>query len=194
MAIAQDLIYHESNGRNPTPKSMALAMAVRQITGSERLIRILNGFGHCVSHSSVLRHDTALAEQSINSSKELPNNVLPGKFATVVVDNADFGEEAKYQTHITNMIIVQNPSEYPVIEKTFTKKTRRKALNAPNEIIDEYAIMKKKSPSFHQYQLDISNSKTDEINQAKLKDLLYILLKGFAEGDLLPDWTGYITH
>ena len=35
MSIAQDLIYHGNKGNNPTPKSMTLAMAVRQITGSE---------------------------------------------------------------------------------------------------------------------------------------------------------------
>ena len=106
MSIAQDLIYHANKGNNPTPKSMALAMAVRQITGSERMISILNGLGHCVSHSSVLRHDTALAEKSLNTSKELSERVMPGKFATVVVDNADFGEEEKYQTPIINMIVV----------------------------------------------------------------------------------------
>ena len=119
------------------------------------MISILNGLGHCVSHSSVLKHDTALAEKSLNTSKELPERVMPGKFATVVVDNADFGGEAKYQTHITNTIVVQNLTENHVFEKSNANKSRKKALKAPDINIDEYAIMKKKSPSFKYNQVNL---------------------------------------
>ena len=55
------MIYVTKKGREPTPKATALGMAVRQFTGSEKLINILHGLGHCVSHASVLRQDTALA-------------------------------------------------------------------------------------------------------------------------------------
>ena len=57
LSIAQDLVYCTHRGRKPTPKAMALGMAVRQLTGSEKLINLLSGLGHCVSHSSVLRLD-----------------------------------------------------------------------------------------------------------------------------------------
>ena len=41
------------------PKHVALGLTMRHMTGSSSLIGILNGFGHLVSHSGVLKHDTA---------------------------------------------------------------------------------------------------------------------------------------
>ena len=61
LSVAQDIIYVSSNGRKQTPKSLSLGMAVRQITGSYALTKILNGFGNSVSHPTVLSFDTALA-------------------------------------------------------------------------------------------------------------------------------------
>ncbi|XP_071810813.1 uncharacterized protein [Apostichopus japonicus] len=63
VSIAQDIIYHASSGRKQMPKHLALGMTVRHMTGSAKLIGILNGFGHAVSHSAVLEHDTAIAEE-----------------------------------------------------------------------------------------------------------------------------------
>ena len=61
VSIAQDLIYAESNGKKQTHKALALRMAVRQITWSVRLLRILHGLAHTASTDTVYRHDTALA-------------------------------------------------------------------------------------------------------------------------------------
>ena len=61
VSIAQDLIYAESKGKKQTHKSLALGMAVRQMTGSHQLLRILYGLGHTASTSTVYRHDTVLA-------------------------------------------------------------------------------------------------------------------------------------
>ena len=90
-----------------TPKSVALSMAVRQITGSSSLIDILNGFGHCSSHSSTLQHDTALAQMSIQSATSLPIGLETNSHTILVWDNADFGKEAKTSTHVTNGIAIQ---------------------------------------------------------------------------------------
>ena len=42
-SIAQDLVNLASGGRSPTPKSIALAMALRQLTGSASVISLLSG-------------------------------------------------------------------------------------------------------------------------------------------------------
>ena len=56
VSIAQDLVYAESKGRKLTHKSLALGMAVRQITRSIRLLRILHGLGHTTSTSTIYKH------------------------------------------------------------------------------------------------------------------------------------------
>ena len=48
-SVCQDLVYNSSKERSQTPKSLALAIAVRQLSGCSDVIRILNGLGHCVA-------------------------------------------------------------------------------------------------------------------------------------------------
>ena len=110
LSLARDLIYISSEGRTQTHKALSLGMAMKQITGSAKLIRILNGFGHCVSSSTVMNHETALAILSSNEMTGLPTGVLPSRFATFVYDNADFKEETlsgKGTTHMANGICIQ---------------------------------------------------------------------------------------
>ena len=53
LLIVQDLIYAESSGKRQTHKSLALGMAVGQITGSMQLLRILRRLGHTASTATV---------------------------------------------------------------------------------------------------------------------------------------------
>ena len=65
-------------------KSLCVGMAVRQITGSYELTRILNGFGNSVSHSAVLSFDTALASQTLGSNVVIPEGIIPKKLCKKV--------------------------------------------------------------------------------------------------------------
>ena len=91
LSIAQDIVYTQSKGKRQTQKSLALGMAVRQITGS---IRLLHGLGHCVSPSTVYKHDSALSiATSVEHDIIIPRNISRGTYATIVWDNNDFREE-----------------------------------------------------------------------------------------------------
>lgn len=50
MSIAQDNLFVASSGQNATPTSISLAMTMRQLTGSSIVLKLLNHFGHCMSH------------------------------------------------------------------------------------------------------------------------------------------------
>ena len=54
-SLCQDLVYISNKRKVQTPKS--LAMTIRQISGPSGLIKILSGFGHCVSLSSTMAYD-----------------------------------------------------------------------------------------------------------------------------------------
>ena len=85
LSIAQDLVYAESKGKRQTQKSLALGMAVRQITGSIRLLKIIHGLGHCVSPSTVYKHDSALSiATSVEHDIIIPRNISKGTYATIV--------------------------------------------------------------------------------------------------------------
>ena len=78
ISIAQDLIYAESKGKKHTYKSLALGMAVRQITRSVRLLKVLHCLGHKASTDTVSKHDTTLAIISSNGDGKaikIPMNI-----------------------------------------------------------------------------------------------------------------------
>lgn len=105
------------------PKHNALAMAVRHMTGSAQALGILNGLGHCSSHSQVLEHNTALAELQLERGATcIPQSILPEISATLVWNNNDFGKETlsgKGTTHNTNSIIIQRPTSSDVPTSEF---------------------------------------------------------------------------
>ena len=90
LSIAQDIIYVASRGNRQKPKALGLGMAVRQMTCSYQLTKILNGFGNAASHSSVLSLDTALAYQQLNSDVGIPNGIVKNTLTTMVWGNIDF--------------------------------------------------------------------------------------------------------
>jgi hypothetical protein len=93
LSLAQDIIHVSSNIRKQTPKSLSLGMAVRQITGSYALTKILFGFGNSVSHPAALSFDTALASQCLYNDIVIPKGIIPTKFTMMVWDNIDLLDE-----------------------------------------------------------------------------------------------------
>ena len=72
MSIAQHIVHVASDGRKLTPKTISLAMSLRQLTGFSSVLNLVNGLGHCMSHKFVLRHETALAQLSTSDTGTVP--------------------------------------------------------------------------------------------------------------------------
>lgn len=109
LSLCQDILYLSSRGKKQTPKSLALGLTVRHLTGSTQVGNILSKLGHCASVDTVVGLETSLAELQL-----LGPGIPPGfeeKKPTVLVwDNIDFGEETLSghgTTHHTNGIMVQ---------------------------------------------------------------------------------------
>ena len=75
------------------PKHVPLGLTMRHMTGSTSIIGILNGLGHSVSHSAVLEHDTALANNQLCTDNIVPEGFIKKIPTTVIWDNNDFREE-----------------------------------------------------------------------------------------------------
>ena len=183
LTIAQDIIYLASNRKKVMPKHVALGMAVRHLSGSAQLVGLLNGFGHSVSHSFVLEHDTALAQQEVErGSIALPSCIQTGIHTTLVWDNNDFGQETlsgKGTMHNTNGIAVQHSQcQLPVTvaqapstveAKTSTveaKKTKQRSLVAPDEDIIMFVGEKKSSPEAFSADIELELGPKSQNNAA----------------------------
>lgn len=200
LSICQDMLYIASNGRKQTPKSLALGMAVRQLTRSSQLTQILNGFGHCASHSAILTYETDLAKLAVKSDSSIPKGAEKDKFTCLVYDNDDFTEDSRNQTHILGGILIQredSSGNRSVVVSQQQKKGGR-TFKAPSEAIVPYNLGKKQTPHF----VDIGTSILTSFYEtnfsshqelAKRLDFAYLLMK-FRQshfGTLLPGWTGF---
>ncbi|CAB3996283.1 Hypothetical predicted protein [Paramuricea clavata] len=147
MSITQDLVNLASNQRNPTPKSIALAMALRQLTGSASVISLLSGLGHCMSYSFVLSHETALAQLNISKDSTVPPGFIGNVPTTLAWDNDDFSEETrsgKGTTPITGGIIIQRDVAVSYELERRESISRRKSVLAPSKDIEPYFLENEK--------------------------------------------------
>ena len=55
LSIAQDIIHVTSTGRKKMPRHIALGAALQNMTGSKRIVQMLNKFGHCTSYETIER-------------------------------------------------------------------------------------------------------------------------------------------
>lgn len=193
-SIAQDIIYFSSKGRKPTPKHYSLAMSIRHISGSAKLINLINGLGHCISHTAVLEYDTALAEMQLDLCNNLPIGIEKQQFTTIVWDNIDFREETQSgheTTHHTNGIIIQ--SNNFATNVSFPKKglkSGKRAFEPPEANIFEYYA--KKTPGILNDFVLSKIENTEQLYLAKKIDNMYILSKLFLNStDIFPGWTGF---
>ena len=109
-SLVQDMILISSDGKKFTPKSLSLTMAMRQLTGSSKVINLLNQFGHCLSNNFALRHETGLAELSISEGGVVPVGVRKNQNIAIAWDNDNFLEDTKTgkdTTHVIGGIIIQ---------------------------------------------------------------------------------------
>ncbi|KAK3763369.1 hypothetical protein RRG08_042159 [Elysia crispata] len=75
-SIGHDICYNVTCGQWKLPKQRLLGMTVGHITGSAQLINILNHFGHCVSHSTLLELETAMCDAVVQSPTNIPAGVV----------------------------------------------------------------------------------------------------------------------
>lgn len=200
-SIIQDIVNLSTGGRNPTPKSIALAMAIRQMTGSASVITLISGLGHCMSHSFVLSHETALAQLNMSNDSAIPPGFMANVPTTLAWDNDDFSEETrsgKGTTHITGGIIIQREKVSTAINDLKRREDipRLRKFTAPSRDIDNYSIGKRKTVDLNvamaNTEIGVEYHVSPQID-AKKKDLAFTLCRFLGNSISLPNWTGFNT-
>lgn len=204
-SLAQDIVYLASKGKKQTPKHYTLGMTIRHLSGSSKMIGLLNGLGHASSHTTVLELDTALAEKQIAQGDGIPEGIEEGKFSTLVWDNNDFGEETKSghgTTHNTNGIIIQRSSKTSALpensvtdQEVSMKRSRRRTVDAPEPDIKVYYGGKKVGPQ-QEFDLSMPSYDRDVTKRGRYLDMAYIMAKRRTpqtKSPILPGWTGFNT-
>ena len=114
-SMAQDICYNVTCGQWKMPKHLLLGMTMRHLTGSFQVINILNRFGHCASHSTLLELETAMCDSVVECSTNLPSAALAyPKITHFCWDNFDLTEETidgSGTTYSTHGIMIQEIKE-----------------------------------------------------------------------------------
>ena len=159
------------------------------------LIRILNGLGHCVSLSSTMAFDTALAQLVLNTSDIIPREFAANEAINLVYDNIDFGEDIKKQTHVTNGIITQQirSENQRRSGQTIKIKKKQRSMQVPQSDVMPFSIGIRKTPTFINEQESVIIT-TASSEMAQKLDFAYVLVKMVpTDNNILPGWTGFNT-
>ena len=81
-SLAADTVFSMTNGRKKLSKHLKLGIAVKSMTGSKKLIGMLNRYGHCVSYPTTEELETKLMFIVTSASKISPPDLVPDSSLT----------------------------------------------------------------------------------------------------------------
>ena len=115
-SVADDVIFTTTRGRTKPGKHLCLGLALKSLTGSRRIVEIMNRFGHSVSYHTVESLETQLASEIIDRKESIPDGLScsTGLMTSLAWDNYDENNETLYGAgtlHDTVGICYQNVPE-----------------------------------------------------------------------------------
>ena len=122
-SVTDDVVYATSHARMKPGKHISLAIAMKSLTGSRRVIEILNRFGHCSGYHVAESIETQFATEIAARNTATPDGMSsePDLYTSLAWDNYDEMTETlsgKGTLHATVGICYQNipESDHPVTQ------------------------------------------------------------------------------
>ncbi|CAH2096461.1 unnamed protein product [Euphydryas editha] len=205
-SISQDVIYATHHGKIKTGKHITLAMVLKSITSSRKVIDIINRFGHCCSYNVAEELETEITYSLCKKRNVCPEDtILSPKYCTgVAFDNYDRYVETcngKDTLHDTVGILYQNiiPDEStPIFESDNSNSNndlyltvkRRRTLDVIAAELPAYT----KKPKLREHLLPV-DSELRMINSSKFEamtklDILW-LFTHYTKIPSTPMWVGF---
>ena len=143
-SIAQDVIYAATGGTAKPSKQIVIGLAFKSMTGSRRIVVILNRLGHSISYNATEELETELTFSSLEDERVTPYGMSlhPSLCSEMAFDNfdryveTDTGKDILHDTvgiayqdisPITQEILeASRPSEINVKMAAVSRKRRRK--------------------------------------------------------------------
>ena len=88
--MAADTVFSVTNGRKKPSKHLKFGLTVKSMTGSKKLIGMLNRYGQCVSYTTTEELETELMFTVISASKISPPDLVPDSSLTVGIAYDNF--------------------------------------------------------------------------------------------------------
>ena len=90
-SISEDAIFSSTLGRKKPQKHLQLVIAIKSLTGSRKVVEVLNRLGHCVSYSTTEELETELTYEANKTNDVTPFGMdrSPDSGVGVAWDNYD---------------------------------------------------------------------------------------------------------
>ena len=144
-SIGDDVVFATLSGRKKPGKHLELGLAIKSLTGSDKILRILNKYGHSASYSTVEELETELVYQSDQTTELTPHGMNLGpQYATgLAFDNYDrFVETLSGQNtlHDTVGIAYQMKSQNVVKQIGTSSEICESSDNHNNNVISNQSL------------------------------------------------------
>lgn len=197
-SVADDIIFITTRGRTKPAKQLCLGLAMKSLTGSRRVVEILNRLGHSVSYHLVEEYETELANVIQDKGQLLPDGLVqaPGLCTAVAFDNYDEICETLSGAgtlHDTVGICYQNLSglnetvrdaEYNTHQDTIRPRFNR-SFTFQQRSLEPY----RKKPRMSQFVYDVACvPRPHDLTLLEYRDNLWMMCM---ESHPTPMWTGW---
>ena len=90
-SVCDDVIYNTTGGRVKPMKHVMLGLGMKSITGSRKVVEILNSYGHSISYHLVEEKETEMATKIMDRHLATPDGIerKAGKCTSLAWDNYD---------------------------------------------------------------------------------------------------------
>lgn len=200
-SVADDIMFITSRGKTKPGKQLCLGLAMKSLTGSRRVVEILNRLGHSVSYHLVEEYETELATMIQDKGKLLPDGLMAasGLCTALAFDNYDELCETLSGAgtlHDTVGICYQNITEQTQTtmtsaegsntqEKTTKLDLTRRSFKYQERNLEPY----RKKPKMSQFAYDVTSvPRPQELTLLEYRDYLWMMSM---ESHLTPMWTGW---
>ena len=204
-SIAQGIIYATTGGAVKPAKQLLMGLAFKSMTGSRRIIEILNRLGHSISYNATEELETELTFSSVTGDRITPYGISldPSLACGVAFDNFDrYVETASGKDTLHDTVGIAYQDVAPVSiqistpmpsgrDQNPTAKKRRRRYDSVGSDLEPY--YKKPKMRFSNF-LALGDARRkfypSRLNHVKLTDSLWLYSLFFFPDDT-PLWVGW---
>lgn len=201
-STADDILFTTTRGQVKPAKHLFMGLAMKSLTGSRKIIEILNRFGHSISYHVVEELETDLASTISERHLVTPDGILtsPGLSTATAWDNYDENSETlsgANTLHDTVGICYQNVCDTFDASANHTgtrddsatqmrRSRQKRTYDVPETAIEPY----RKKPKISSFQFDITSIPRPLcVTDAERLDMLWMISLSLTQSN--PMWGGW---
>ena len=200
-SVADDVVYITTRGRTKPPKHICLGLSIKSLTGSRRIIEILNRLGHSINYHLVESYETELATIVSSKEKLLPDGLFQesGLCTAVAFDNyvencetLSGGGTLRDTVGICYQnlpLVITGGSEAPNLLAETHKRSR--SFQYQERSLEPY----RKKPKMSTFSYEVTEVPTPrDLAQLEHRDILWMMSMALMKTPMWSGWNSLVTE